>query len=120
MDKCKERDCNCQSNSCEWECDSDPDCKDYNCNQDLGYMCKCQKNICRHVKKPTQCKNIDNCIQKGLCSTSEPCDCTQEYCETPWWVKAEGNCRDEKDCESSIQNCRGGKCTCGKFVQLNN
>jgi len=122
MKKCNGKDCNCSGNLCEWQCDTDPDCKDFYCNTALGYQCKCQKSLCEFVKKPKECKTIDDCVKKGLCGESSPCDCTQEYCETPHWVREGpdgGNCRKDVDCERSILTCRGGKCVCGNKKDLN-
>jgi len=119
MDKCKEKECNCQSNLCAWQCDTTADCKDYYCNKALGWTCGCEASICEFVKKPEECKDIGDCVSKGLCKKSEPCDCTQNYCETPHWVNDKGNCRKDQDCEDSILECKGKKCVCANIVAIN-
>lgn len=112
MEKCRGKECACQGNKCEWDCDSDSDCEGFHCNRALGWKCECQKSLCEYVKKREECNNIVSCVRKGLCNNSEPCACTQGYCVDPSWVTNTGNCRNDKDCESSIVNCKGRKCDC--------
>ena len=33
---------------------------------------------------------------KKLCSTNKSCDCTQGFCEKPWWANGERDCRHDQ------------------------
>merc|ERR1712142_341131 len=125
MKKCKGKKCACKGNLCEFECRNDADCADFPCSETLGYKCKCENSLCAFKRKPTECKTISDCIAKGKCAGDKPCACTQNYCTEPWWVQNTNqpqlNCRNDKDCEDSIQFCMGrgsGCCTCDNKVKL--
>merc|ERR1712142_507662 len=125
MKKCKGKKCACKGNLCEFECRNDADCADFPCSETLGYKCKCENSLCAFKRKPTECKTISDCIAKGKCVGDKPCACTQNYCTEPWWVQNTNqpqlNCRNDKDCEDSIQFCMGrgsGCCTCDNKVKL--
>jgi len=118
MEKCNGKECSCQSNICEWECDTTADCKDHYCNQALGYKCKCESSICQFEKKAEECSNLRDCISKKLCSAKKSCDCTQGYCEKPWWANEDNDCRNDQDCENSLGMCVGGKCACNNIKNI--
>ena len=113
MEKCKGKECSCQGNTCEWQCDTTADCKDHLCNKFLGYKCKCESSICEFEKKTNECSNISDCIRKKLCSANKSCQCNWTgYCEKPWWANEERACRNDQDCENSLGMCVGRKCSC--------
>jgi len=122
LSKCKNKDCTCSDNLCEHECDTDMDCKDFHCNTALGYTCKCENSLCAYKQKSKECRTIGDCVQQGLCQANTPCACTQEYCTLPWWVQDKNtklHCRSDKDCEDTILDCGGGKCSCLDMVPFN-
>jgi len=118
LNKCQDRNCTCSGNLCEFDCATDVDCKDFHCNQALGYMCKCEDSLCAYKQLTPECNSIADCITQGKCSSDSPCACTQEYCTVPWWVSGTRECRNDKDCEATIADCEGGKCSCQNFKPL--
>jgi len=131
MEKCRGKKCFCKEGTCEFDCYADEDCYNglhgYQCYESLGYHCKCQNGQCNRVKLPPQCTGIEECIQKNLCKSNQPCECLHDYCKTPWYVEKnvmiEGfgytdyNCRTTQDCEDTILVCADGSCICGALVE---
>jgi len=115
LKKCDAVNCTCSGNLCEFDCEEDTDCEDFHCNTALGYKCKCENNLCAYKQKEKECKSISDCIAKGQCQADRPCACTQDYCTLPWWVQEIDqltNCRSDQDCEETMFDCQGGKCSC--------
>merc|ERR1719500_561457 len=116
MEKCKEKQCTCTGNTCEFDCELDEDCVGHFCNTQLGYQCKCEENLCKFEEKPTECEAIEDCVGAGLCAAFIPCSCTNNYCALPWWVTEEDKlfkyCRNDQDCTETILDCKEGDCEC--------
>jgi len=120
MKKCKGKKCVCTGNLCEFECRKDEDCADFDCNKALGKKCKCENSLCAYKWKPRECKTISDCVAKGFCEEDKPCACERGYCTVPSWVKdnkyPELNCRNDKDCEDTIELCKDD-CTCENKIK---
>jgi len=107
---------------CENQCTVQSDCDDFYCNELLGYKCRCDGSICQFEEKPKECNSISDCVNSGKCTSDKPCDCVNNYCTKPWWVQYNNenlNCRSGEDCERSILDCQGGKCSCLNKVNVN-
>jgi len=119
MKKCKDKACNCQDNLCSWECDTTADCKDHYCNKANGYTCECEESLCAYKQKPKECNGLKDCVARGFCSEKEPCTCTSNYCNKPWYVGSDGtNCRTDKDCMDTIAKCQETGCTCSNIKDI--
>jgi len=122
FEKCNGLNCTCEGFRCENQCTVDADCEDFHCNDVLGYQCRCDGSMCQFEQKPTECKTISDCVDKELCSADKPCDCVQEFCTLPWWLKSkedELNCRTDQECERILLECEGEKCSCSNMVRYN-
>ena len=54
-----------------------------------------------------------------LCSPEEACQCLQDVCTQPWYVKGKENCRSDQDCEDTVVMCAGGQCLCFNSIDMN-
>jgi len=123
LEKCKDKDCTCSGNTCEFECNVEADCAGNSCNTDLGYKCKCEESLCRHERLPQECEDISECVGLGKCQADQPCDCVQGFCTKPWYLyqdKPHLNCRTSQDCLDSILECGNGlnHCPCRDIEKI--
>jgi len=132
LNKCKNQPCGCTSgNLCESDCITADDCvkKNLGCATIPGYKCKCESNLCKLARLPSQCNNIKDCVKKGKCTSSEPCSCTNNQCVDPWFVGSAmlqdfpgKNCRYPEskftDCTFSVADCEGDRCDCTNPVNV--
>jgi len=141
LEKCEGKQCSCSGGTCEWQCDTTEDCTNNNdafyCLH-LGWECKCSAGQCDSVQLEEECVEPDYgvddfdlkvaglsaCVDLGKCTSNAPCQCLQNYCDIPWYVKGNeeaGNCREEngnKDCTDSILDCSDGNCECENVRQI--
>jgi len=116
--KCKNKDCACSDDLCEYQCSSKEQCirEKYHCSEVTGYTCKCENSLCRFENLPKECDNIRDCVRKGKCTRDKPCSCTNNQCTDPWFTSTPGypvkNCRRAEDCDFHLLMCQKGKCTC--------
>ena len=50
---------------------------------------RCEKSLCQYEAKAPECKRIEDCVEKKLCTADKPCECLQSYCTKPYWLREE-------------------------------
>jgi len=128
LDKCRNKPCGCTGNLCESDCITADDCvKNKSYCSSIGYTCKCETSLCKLEKLPEECDNIKDCVKKGKCTSSKPCDCHNNQCVKPWFVDRlrkypTKNCRypesDWGHCGFHLVDCENEGCLCTNPVKL--
>jgi len=128
--KCKNKPCGCtDSNLCESDCVTAQDCVNNkaHCSTIVGYQCKCESNLCDLERLPAECDSIKDCVNKGKCTSSKPCSCTNNQCVEPWFAKKvrnnpKKNCRVPEstfgDCGFHILDCAANGCNCKNPINI--
>jgi len=116
LKKCKGRDCRCEQDACEWQCNETKDCenKEHFCHTSPQHTCECSRyytgidynSECYANEKPVKCNKVKDCEDKKHDCHTDPdyfCKCEEGHCRSlDRWIDAfeeEVTCKETKECE---------------------